>query len=100
MNVAQSAAIVPQSPRWPPLGSHSGARANMGNADECVHGPDQGELGAGHRGPEGGRRGVVVGKEGGQGELEAAEVVVVGLIPGLKPPSSYILNAISIDKLF
>ena len=93
-------AIVPQSPRWPPLGSHSGARANMGTAEECVHGPDQGERGAGHRGPEGGRRGVVVGEEGGQGELEVAEVVVVGLIPGLKPPSSYILNAISIDKLF
>ena len=93
-------AIVPQSPRWPPLGSHSGARANVGDADECVHGPDQGELGAGHRGPEGGRRGVEVGEEGGQGELEAAEVMVVGLIPGLKPPSSYILNAISIDKLF
>ena len=83
-----------------PLGSHSGARANMGSADECSHGPDQGELGAGHRGPEGGHRGVVVGEEGGQGELETAEVVVVGLIPGLKPPSSYILNAISIDKLF
>ena len=79
-------------------GRHSGATREHGQI--CVHGPDQGELGAGHRGPEGGRRGVVVGEEGGQGELEAAEVMVVGLIPGLKPPSSYILNAISIDKLF
>ena len=58
---------------------------------------DQGELGAGHRGPEGGHRGVVVGEEAGQRELEAAEVVVVRLIPGLKPPSPHIRNAISIE---
>ena len=92
MNVAQSAGDCPA------ITEMAATREPLGSSGK--HGPDQGELGAGHRGPEGGRRGVEVGEEGGQGELEAAEVVVVGLIPGLKPPSSYILNAISIDKLF